>query len=84
VVDVGAAATGFRNGDRVMAIVGGGAHAEYARVDSRMAMAIWIKPASVFQVGQCGSPCMHIYAEYAEVRGMQFRSSSSRLTEMPG
>jgi NADPH:quinone reductase len=39
VVEVGTAATGFRNGDRVMAIVGGGAHAEYARVDSRMAMA---------------------------------------------
>ena len=40
VVDVGTAAAGFRNGDRVMAIVGGGAHAEYARVDSRMAMAV--------------------------------------------
>jgi NADPH2:quinone reductase len=40
VVDLGAAATGFRDGDRVMAIVGGGAHAEYARVDSRMAMAV--------------------------------------------
>jgi NADPH:quinone reductase len=40
VVDLGTAVTGFRNGDRVMAIVGGGAHAEYARVDSRMAMAI--------------------------------------------
>src|ERR1700733_524462 len=39
VVDVGTAATGFRNGDRVMALVGGGAHAEYARVDSCMAMA---------------------------------------------
>jgi NADPH2:quinone reductase len=40
VLDIGTAATGFRNGDRVMAIVGGGAHAEYARIDSRMAMAI--------------------------------------------
>ena len=40
VVELGAAATGFRNGDRVMAIVGGGARAEYARVDSRMAMVI--------------------------------------------
>lgn len=40
VVGVGTAAGGFRNGDRVMAIVGGGAHAEYARVDSRMAMAV--------------------------------------------
>jgi NADPH:quinone reductase len=40
VVELGTAATGFRNGDRVMAIVGGGAHAEYVRVDSRMAMAV--------------------------------------------
>jgi NADPH:quinone reductase len=31
VVEVGTAATGFPNGDRVMAVVGGGAHAEYAR-----------------------------------------------------
>ena len=40
VVEVGTASTGFRNGDRVMAVVGGGAHAEYARVYSRMAMAV--------------------------------------------
>ena len=40
VVELGTAVTGFRTGDRVMAIVGGGAHAEYARVDSRMAMAV--------------------------------------------
>ena len=40
VVDIGPAATGFRPGDRVMAIVGGGAYAEYARVDYRMAMRI--------------------------------------------
>jgi len=31
---------GLPDGDRVMAIVGGGAHAEYARVASRMAMAV--------------------------------------------
>src|ERR1700743_3132055 len=40
VVGVGIAETGFLNGDRVMAIVSGGAHSEYARVDSRMAMAV--------------------------------------------
>jgi NADPH:quinone reductase-like Zn-dependent oxidoreductase len=84
VVDVGTAATGFRNGDRVVAIVGGEHMRSMPRVDSRMAMAIWIKPVPVFQVGRCGSPCPHISAEYAEVRGVQFRSSSSRLTEMPG
>jgi NADPH2:quinone reductase len=40
VVEAGPDAEGFQNGDRVMAIVGGGAYAEYARVDSRMAMPI--------------------------------------------
>lgn len=40
VVDVGAAANGFQRGDRVMAIVGGGAHAEYARVNSHMAITV--------------------------------------------
>ncbi len=40
VVEPGLEATGFRVGDRVMAIVGGGAYAEYARVDHRMAMHI--------------------------------------------
>ena len=40
VVGVGIAETRFLNGDRVMAIVGGGAYAEYARVNSCMAMAV--------------------------------------------
>jgi NADPH2:quinone reductase len=40
VVGVGDAETRFTNRDRVMAIVGGGAYAEYAHVNSAMAMAV--------------------------------------------
>jgi NADPH:quinone reductase len=40
VIEFGCEATEFQPADRVMAIVGGGAHAEYARVDARMAMPI--------------------------------------------
>lgn len=40
VVGVGAEATGFAIGDRVMAIVGGGAYAELARVDHGMAVKV--------------------------------------------
>jgi NADPH:quinone reductase len=40
VVEVGPNAKGYKIGDRVMAIVGGGGYAEYARVDSRMCMPI--------------------------------------------
>ncbi|PWC74953.1 NAD(P)H-quinone oxidoreductase [Azospirillum sp. TSH64] len=38
VVEVGGAVTGFRRGDRVMAITGGGAYAEVARVDQALAV----------------------------------------------
>lgn len=40
VVAVGAEVNGFKPGDRVMGIVGGGAYAEIARIDYRMAMHI--------------------------------------------
>ena len=40
VIAVGANVHGFRVGDRVMGIVGGGAYAEVARIDWRMAMPI--------------------------------------------
>jgi putative PIG3 family NAD(P)H quinone oxidoreductase len=40
VAELGQEAAGFQRGDRVMAIVGGGAYAEYARMDCRMAMRI--------------------------------------------
>ena len=37
VVDLGAEVSGFKIGDRVMGIVGGGAYAQYARIDAGMA-----------------------------------------------
>lgn len=40
VIAMGNAVTGFAAGDRVMGIVGGGAYAQYARLDSGMATAI--------------------------------------------
>ena len=40
IIAVGDAAAGFSVGDRVMGIVGGGAYAEFARLDSEMAAAI--------------------------------------------
>ncbi|MCY1745106.1 NAD(P)H-quinone oxidoreductase [Ensifer sp. SL37] len=40
VIAVGKAASGFAVGDRVMGIVGGGAYAQYARLDSGMAAVI--------------------------------------------
>jgi len=40
VVEVGAQVQGFRVGDRVMGIVGGGAYAELSRIDHRMAMQV--------------------------------------------
>ena len=40
VAEIGPQAEGYKVGDRIMAIVGGGGYADYARVDSRMCMAI--------------------------------------------
>ena len=40
VIEVGPQAKGYKIGDRVMAIVGGGGYAEYARVNSRMCIPV--------------------------------------------
>jgi putative PIG3 family NAD(P)H quinone oxidoreductase len=55
VTAVGADAHGYRIGDRVMGIVGGGAYAETARIDYRMAMPIppgfdYIQAAAITEV----------------------------------
>ncbi|PLP99140.1 NAD(P)H-quinone oxidoreductase [Cupriavidus pauculus] len=55
VVAVGDQAHGFKAGDRVMGIVGGGGYAELARIDHRMAMPIpdglsWIEAAAIPEV----------------------------------
>ncbi|ADU69844.1 NAD(P)H-quinone oxidoreductase [Pantoea sp. At-9b] len=55
VIAVGAEVTGFKVGDRVMGIVGGGAYAEVARIDYRMAMPIpdslnYVQAAAITEV----------------------------------
>ncbi|WP_233208910.1 NAD(P)H-quinone oxidoreductase [Erwinia sp. B116] len=55
VIATGDAVTGYRPGDRVMGIVGGGAYAEYSRIDYRMAMPIpdnldYIQAAAITEV----------------------------------
>ncbi|HEX5341034.1 MAG TPA: NAD(P)H-quinone oxidoreductase [Duganella sp.] len=55
VTAVGADAHGYRIGDRVMGIVGGGAYAEIARIDYRMAMPVpadfdYIQAAAITEV----------------------------------
>ena len=55
VIAVGANVTGFKFGDRVMGIVGGGAYAEVSRIDHRMAMPIpagldYIEAAAITEV----------------------------------
>ncbi|UDJ85101.1 NAD(P)H-quinone oxidoreductase [Kosakonia oryzae] len=55
VVAVGDAVEGYKPGDRVMGIVGGGAYAEFSRIDYRMAMPIpdrldYIQAAAITEV----------------------------------
>jgi len=55
IVAMGTEAEGFQTDERVMGIVGGGAHAEYARIDSRMAMRVpenlnWVQAAAISEV----------------------------------
>jgi putative PIG3 family NAD(P)H quinone oxidoreductase len=62
VTEAGPGAIGFRPGDRVMSIVGGGAYAEYARVDYRMAMRI---PERVTYVEAAAIPEVFVTAHEA-------------------
>lgn len=62
VLEVGSEATGFRVGDRVMGIVGGGAYAEVARIDHRMALRI---PAGIDDVRAAAIPEVFITAHEA-------------------
>lgn len=55
VVETGDAVVGYKPGDRVMGIVGGGAYAEFSRIDYRMAMPIpdgldFIQAAAITEV----------------------------------
>ena len=64
VVAAGPEADGNKTGDRVMAVVGGGAYAEYARVDSRMCMPI---PERLSYVQAAAIPEVFITAQEAMI-----------------
>jgi putative PIG3 family NAD(P)H quinone oxidoreductase len=64
VVEVGPQAAGYRVGDRVMAIVGGGAYAELARVDARMCLPV---PACLSYVQAAAVPEAFVTAHEALV-----------------
>ncbi|HDS1733801.1 NAD(P)H-quinone oxidoreductase [Pseudomonas sp. BP8] len=62
VMEVGSEVQGYRVGDRVMGVVGGGAYAEYARIDYRMAMPI---PAQLDYVHAAAIPEVFVTAHEA-------------------
>ncbi|MGO4330100.1 NAD(P)H-quinone oxidoreductase [Cupriavidus sp. 2TAF22] len=62
VIAAGADVTGFAPGDRVMGIVGGGAYAQAARIDHRMAMRI---PDSIDYVRAAAIPEVYVTAHEA-------------------
>ena len=62
VIEIGSEVSGYRVGDRVMGIVGGGAYAELARIDHRMAMPI---PAQLDYVHAVAIPEVFVTAHEA-------------------
>ncbi len=62
VAKIGPQAEGYKVGDRVMAIVGGGGYGDYARLDSRMCMAI---PESLTYVQAAAIPEVFVTAHEA-------------------
>ncbi|MDY7065812.1 Phthiocerol synthesis polyketide synthase type I PpsC [Pseudomonas extremaustralis] len=72
----GAAVEGFEVGDRVMGVVGGGAYAELARIDYRMAMHI---PASLDYVHAAAIPEVFVTAHEALLHLARLTSGDSVL-----
>ncbi|MCA8424806.1 NAD(P)H-quinone oxidoreductase [Burkholderia seminalis] len=62
VIETGPAVQGYKVGDRVMGVVGGGAYAELARIDWRMAMPI---PATIDYVHAAAIPEVFVTAHEA-------------------
>ncbi|MBR8060378.1 NAD(P)H-quinone oxidoreductase [Burkholderia dolosa] len=62
VIETGSETTGFSVGDRVMGVVGGGAYAEIARIDYRMAMPI---PSALDYVHAAAIPEVFVTAHEA-------------------
>ncbi len=76
VIDAGSEVIGFEVGDRVMGVVGGGAYAELARIDYRMAMHI---PAQLDYVRAAAIPEVFVTAHEAMMHLARLKASDSVL-----
>ncbi|AZQ54769.1 NAD(P)H-quinone oxidoreductase [Burkholderia cenocepacia] len=76
VIETGSAAQGYKVGDRVMGVVGGGAYAELARIDWRMAMPI---PATIDYVHAAAIPEVFVTAHEALLHLGRLRRGDSVL-----
>lgn len=76
VIATGADVVGYRIGDRVMGVVGGGAYAEIARIDYRMAMPI---PALLDYVHAAAIPEVFVTAHEAMLHLGRLKSGDSVL-----
>lgn len=76
VIETGSAVKGFAVGDRVMGVVGGGAYAELARIDYRMAMPI---PALLDYVHAAAIPEVFVTAHEAMMHLARLQAGDSVL-----
>lgn len=76
VIDKGSEVAGFEVGDRVMGVVGGGAYAELARIDYRMAMHI---PEQLDYVHAAAIPEVFVTAHEAMMHLARLKSGDSVL-----
>lgn len=76
VIETGSEVSGFAVGDRVMGVVGGGAYAELARIDYRMAMPI---PAQLDYVHAAAIPEVFVTAHEAMLHLARLQSGDSVL-----
>ncbi|POA33335.1 NAD(P)H-quinone oxidoreductase [Pseudomonas sp. GW456-12-1-14-TSB6] len=76
VIGKGSAVTGFEAGDRIMGVVGGGAYAELARIDYRMAMHV---PAQLDYVHAAAIPEVFVTAHEAMMHLARLKAGDSVL-----
>lgn len=76
VIETGSAVQGYKVGDRVMGVVGGGAYAEVARIDWRMAMPI---PSTLDYVHAAAIPEVFVTAYEALIHLGRLRRGDSVL-----
>jgi len=76
VIEKGSTVTGFEVGDRLMGVVGGGAYAELARIDYRMAMHI---PSQLDYVHAAAIPEVFVTAHEAMMHLARLKSGDSVL-----